>query len=212
MTVIEQQHAVTSVERLREIISQPKPDSAVIRKQLDTLDAHCRTFIAKAPFLLLSTAGASGRCDVSPRGDGPGFVLVLDDKTLVIPDRPGNRRLDSFQNILENPHAGLIFMVPNVDETLRVNGRAWLSDDPDLLAQMAMGGKTPSLGIVIETQEIYFHCARAFKRARLWEPDTWIDRSELPTLGQILHDQLNPDDTTVADYDCWLDESNKKLY
>ncbi|CAN5217151.1 pyridoxamine 5'-phosphate oxidase family protein [soil metagenome] len=212
MTVTEQRHAVTSIERLREIINQPKPDSAVMRKQLDTLDAHCRAFIAKAPFLLLSTSGASGRCDVSPRGDGPGFVLVPDERTLVIPDRPGNRRLDSFQNIIENPHAGLIFMVPNVDETLRVNGRAWLSDDPDLLARMPMGGKNPSLGIVIEVEEIYFHCARAFKRARLWEPDSWIDRTELPTLGQILHDQLNPEDTSVADYDSWLDESNKKLY
>jgi PPOX class probable FMN-dependent enzyme len=139
-------------------------------------------------------------------------VLAPDERTLVIPDRPGNRRLDSFQNIIENPHAGLIFMVPNVDETLRVNGRAWLSDDPDLLARMPMGGKNPSLGIVIEVEEIYFHCARAFKRARLWEPDSWIDRTELPTLGQILHDQLNPEDTSVADYDSWLDESNKKLY
>lgn len=97
----------------------------------------------------MRTAGASGRCDVSPRGDGPGFVLVLDDKTLVIPDRPGNRRLDSFQNILENPHAGLIFMVPNVDETLRVNGRAWVTEDSDLLARMTMSGKTPNLGIVV---------------------------------------------------------------
>jgi PPOX class probable FMN-dependent enzyme len=212
MTVTTKYQAVTSVERLREIISLPKADSAVVRKQLDTLDAHCRAFIAKAPFLLLSTAGASGRCDVSPRGDGPGFVLVLDDKTLVIPDRPGNRRLDSFQNILENPHAGLIFMVPNVDETLRVNGRAWLTEDLDLLAQMTMSGKAPSLGIVVEVEEIFFHCARAFKRARLWEPATWIDRSELPTLGQILHDQLKPDDVTAADYDCSLEESNKRLY
>lgn len=212
MTATTERYAVTSVERLREIIDQPKPDAPAVRKQIDTLDAHCRAFIAKAPFLLLSTAGASGRCDVSPRGDGPGFVLVLDDKTLVVPDRPGNRRLDSFQNILENPHAGLIFMVPNVDETLRVNGRAWLTEEPALLAQMMMSGKPPSLGVVVEAEEIFFHCARAFKRAHLWEPATWINRSELPTLGQILHDQLNPEDVTVADYDCWLDESNKRLY
>jgi PPOX class probable FMN-dependent enzyme len=212
MTATTERYAVTSVERLREIIDQPKPDAPAVRKQIDTLDAHCRAFIAKAPFLLLSTAGASGRCDVSPRGDGPGFVLVLDDKTLVVPDRPGNRRLDSFQNILENPHAGLIFMVPNVDETLRVNGRAWLTEEPALLAQMTMSGKPPSLGVVVEAEEILFHCARAFKRAHLWETATWINRSELPTLGQILHDQLNPEDVTVADYDCWLDESNKRLY
>lgn len=212
MTVAARSSAVTSIERLREIINQPKPDAPAVRKQIDTLDAHCRAFIARSPFVLLSTAGAGGRCDVSPRGDGPGFVLVLDDRTLVVPDRPGNRRLDSFQNIIENPHAGLIFMVPNVDETLRVNGCAWLSEDPELLARMPMGGKTPSLGIVIEAEEIFFHCARAFKRARLWEPDTWIDRAELPTLGQILHDQLNPENTSVEDYDSWLDESNKRLY
>jgi uncharacterized protein len=206
------QHAISSIEQLRGIIDAPAPDARAVRKQLPALDAHCRAFIEKSPFLLLATSGADGRCDVSPRGDGPGFVLVLDEKTIVVPDRPGNRRLDSFQNIINNPHAGLIFMVPNVDETLRVNGRAWLTQDPELMEQMTMQGKLPQLGIVIEAQEVFFHCARAFKRANLWKPDSWIERSELPTLGQILHDQLNPEDMTAEEYDCSLEESNRRLY
>src|SRR5688500_1877904 len=116
---------VTSMEQLRGIIESPKLDALSILKEHTELDAHCRAFVAQAPFLLLATAGASGRCDVSPRGDAPGFVRVLDERTIVIPDRPGNRRIDSMRNIIENPHAGVVFMVPNVDETLRVNGRAF---------------------------------------------------------------------------------------
>jgi PPOX class probable FMN-dependent enzyme len=205
-------HAVTTVERLREIISAPKADAPALKKQLPALDAHCRAFIATSPFLLLATAGASGRCDVSPRGDAPGFVLVLDDATIVIPDRPGNRRLDSLQNILENPHAGLIFLVPNVEETLRVNGRAWISEDPELLARMRADGKTPQLGIVVETEEVYFQCARAFRRAHLWSPETWIERDALPSFGTILRDQVRLDGMTAADIDAALEESNKRLY
>lgn len=212
MTATGVQHAIASIEELRGIIDTPKPDAPAVRKDIGKLDHHCRAFIEKSPFLLLATSGADGRCDVSPRGDGPGFVLALDEQTLVVPDRPGNRRLDSFQNIINNPHAGLIFMVPNVDETLRVNGRAWLTRDPDLLARMAVQGKMPQLGIVVEAQEVFFHCARAFKRANLWQPETWIERAELPTLGQILHDQLNPEDMTADDYDSRLDESNRRLY
>lgn len=212
MTATQAQHAVTSIEQLREIISTPAPDAPAMRKDIGVLDHHCRAFIEKSPFLLLSTSGPSGRCDVSPRGDSPGFVTVLDEHTLVVPDRPGNRRLDSFQNIIENPHAGLIFMVPNVDETLRVNGKAWLTRDPELLEQMAMQGKVPQLGIVIEAQEVFFHCARAFKRAKLWNPETWIERTELPTLGTILHDQLNPEDLTAEQYDESLESSNRRLY
>ena len=212
MTATQAQHAVTSIEQLREIISTPAPDAPAMRKDIGVLDRHCQAFIEKSPFLLLSTSGPSGRCDVSPRGDGPGVVKVLDEHTLVVPDRPGNRRLDSLQNIIENPHAGLIFLVPNVDETLRVNGKAWLTRDPELLEQMAMQGKVPQLGIVIEAQEVFFHCARAFKRASLWKTDTWIERTELPTLGTILHDQLNPENLTAEQYDESLESSNRRLY
>lgn len=203
---------ITTVEELRALIGTPPSDSLVIRKQLDTLEPHARAFIAKSPFLLLATANAEGRCDVTPRGDGQGFVLVLDDNTLVVPDRPGNRRIDSMLNILENPHAGLIFLVPGVDETLRVNGRAHLTTDPDLLERMAMKGKVPKVAVVIEVEEVFFHCARAFKRAKLWESDTWIERGELPTLGQIIVDQIQGLNFTSEELDCSLDESNRNLY
>lgn len=212
VTGIATRHAVTSVERLREIIKAPPTDSAVMRKQLANLDTHCSAFIAKSPFLLLGTSGPDGRCDVSPRGDGPGFVLQLDERTLVVPDRPGNRRIDSFLNIVENPHVGLIFLIPNVDETLRVNGLAWITEDPELLARMQMQGKTPQLGIVVEAEEIFFHCARAFRRANLWQPESWIERGELPSLGRMLHDQLKLEDVTAEEIDCSLEESNRRLY
>jgi hypothetical protein len=203
---------ITSVEQLRDIINAPAPDSGVVRKELPFIDPHARNFIAKSPFALLSTAGASGRCDVSPRGDGPGFVKVLDERTIVIPDRPGNRRLDSMENILENPHAGLLFLIPNVEETLRLNGRATIIQDRDLLETLAMKGKIPTLGIVIEVEELFFHCARAFRRADLWKPDTWIERSELPTLGKIIADQLKLGDAVVDEIDEGLDRANKNLY
>lgn len=199
-------------ERLREIISEPKPGSVVLRKQISSLDQHCRTFISKSPFLTLATANAAGQCDVSPRGDGPGFVLVIDDKTLAIPDRPGNRRLDSMENILENPHVGLLFMIPGTDETLRVNGSAAISEDEELLANMEMQGKAPTLAIIVTVEEVFFHCARAFKRSKLWEPDSWIDRSEIPTLGRILADQTKPEGVSAEDIDERLAESNKRLY
>jgi PPOX class probable FMN-dependent enzyme len=204
--------AITSMKRLRDIIDTPKPDAPAIRKQHAQLDAHDRAFIARAPFLLLATAGSDGRCDVTPRGDAPGFVAVIDERTLLVPDRPGNRRLDTYQNILDNPHAGMIFLVPNVEETLRVNGRAWLTEDVDALGPLAMEGKPPRLGVVLEVEEVYFHCARAFRRARLWQPDTWIERDELPTLGQILHDQLEMAELTAEVIDESLAESNRELY
>lgn len=203
---------IRSAERLRELITTPPADSPAIRKQMPKLDQYCRAYIEKSPFLLLGTASREGRCDVSPKGDAPGFVVVLDDETLAIPDRPGNRRIDSMLNIIDNPHAGLIFLVPNVDETLRVNGRAYLSEDPELLGGMTMKGKTPKLAIIVEIEEVYFHCARAFKRSRLWEPDTWIERDELPTFGKILESELKIDGLTADDIDKSLAESNKRLY
>jgi PPOX class probable FMN-dependent enzyme len=203
---------ITSAEDLRQVISAPQADSLVWKKQLAALDAHCRAFIAKSPFALLATAGADGRCDVTPRGDGPGFVRVLDEQTLVIPERPGNRRIDSLLNIIANPHAGLLFLVPGVDETLRVNGRAAITQDPDLLAQLAVSGKVPQVAVELAVEEVFFHCARAFKRARLWEPGTWIERGELPTLGQIIVDQMKITEFTAAELDCSLEESNKRLY
>jgi len=203
---------VTSIEQLRGIVDPPKPDALSVLKERTDLDQHCRAFITQSPFLLLATSGASGRCDVSPRGDAPGFVHVLDERTIVIPDRPGNRHLDSLRNIIENPHAGVVFMVPNVDETLRINGRACIIEDTDILGGMVMQGRVPRLGVVIEAEEVFFHCARAFKRARLWQPDTWIEREALPSLGQILADQINPPGLDATDLDRSADESNRNLY
>lgn len=203
---------VSSVEELRVAIPAPPPDSIVMRKQLPALDEHCRTIIAASPFVLLATSNAEGRCDVTPRGDGPGFVKVIDDKTIAIADRPGNKRIDSMQNLMENPHAGLLFLVPGMDETLRVNGGAYVTDDPELLGQMAVNGKTPLFAVVVEVEEVFFHCARAFRRSRLWEAETWPDRASLPTLGQIIADQTRPENETGADIDKRLAESNVRLY
>lgn len=203
---------IASIDELRAAIPAPLPDSLVIRKQLPALDAHARTIINASPFVLVGTANAEGRCDVTPRGDGPGFVHVVDDSTLVIPDRPGNKRIDSMQNIIDNPHAGLLFLVPGMDETLRVNGRAFVTDDVDLLDLMVVTGKRPLFGIVVEVEEVFFHCARAFRRAKLWEAQTWPDRASLPTLGQIIADQTRPDGITGDDIDRSLAESNVRLY
>ncbi len=159
------------------------------RKVLLSLDHHCRRFIELSPFLVLATADADGHVDASPRGDPPGFVRVLDDTTLLIPDRLGNNRVDTFANLLSAPGIGLIFFVPGVDETLRVNGTGQISTEPDALSASALHGKTPRTGLLVSIHEVFFHCGKALKRARLWSPDAQIDRADFPTLGRILADQ-----------------------
>jgi uncharacterized protein len=139
----------------------------------------------------VATADAEGNCDVSPKGDPPGSVLILDERTIALPDRPGNRRADGHRNVLANPHVGVIFIVPNVDETVRVNGRAFITADPELLAAMAVKGKAPKLAIVVEIDEVYMHCARAFLRSGLWQPASWPDPDTIPTLAAIMHEQKN---------------------
>ncbi len=163
--------------------------STAERKVLLALDRHCRAFIAISPFLVLASADAEGRADASPRGDPPGFVQVLDDHTLLLPDRLGNNRVDSFANILATPGVGLIFFVPGIDETLRINGTARLSTDNTALAGSVVAGKTPRTGLVIAVEEAFFHCAKALRRARLWEPDAQVERSSFPSLGRILAEQ-----------------------
>ena len=179
---------VTSRDELREIFKMPS-ERAVL-KERRALDEHDRAFIAAAPFLLLATANAAGQCDVSPKGDAPGFVLVLDDRHLVIPDRPGNNRLDGMSNIVENPHVGMIFLVPGREETLRVNGRASTIRDEEILDRAAVMGKRPPVGIGVEVEECYLHCAKAFRRSKLWEPEQWPDRKALPSMARVLWDQL----------------------
>lgn len=169
------------------------------RKVLPRLDKHCRHFIELSPFLVIATADRDGRADASPRGDPPGFVRILDDKTLLLPDRPGNNRVDSFANILDAPGVGLIFFVPGIDETLRVNGTARLLTDTGALQDSAVAGRVPRTGLVIAVEEAFFHCAKALRRSRLWVPAAQVERSSFPSLGRIIADQVAGFTADVAD-------------
>ena len=199
---------VTSEDELREVVPAPRDDAPAVRKQIDHLDDHCRDFIARAPFFVLGTTAADGRGDVSPRGGPPGFVRVLDERRLLVPEYPGNRRADSHTNLLENPRAALIFMIPGLRETLRINGTARITRDEALLADLGERGKTPSLGIGVEAEEVYVHCAKALIRSSLWQPDTWPD--DLPSASAILRDHMNVPDVTTEDVAARLDESYRK--
>lgn len=198
---------VTSEQELREMLGEATPRSVL--KERQSLDEHFRAFIARSPFLLMATSGVDGTCDVSPKGDAPGFVLVLDDRRIVIPDRPGNKRFDGMKNLLANPHVGLIFFVPGRDETLRINGRAWITKDPELLAQCAAQGKTPQLAIGVEVEQCFLHCAKAFLRSKLWRHDEWPAPGSLASMAQVLHDQIRPAGITVQDYECEMEERNR---
>jgi hypothetical protein len=200
---------ISEEDQLRALYGEP--GDLVRRKELPTLDGHCRAFIAASPFLVIATADAKGRADASPRGDGPGFVAIVDERTLLIPDRPGNKRLDSLRNVLENPNVGLIFFVPGMNETLRVNGRAELITDRALLEPLAVGGKVPLSGIVVRIEEAYLHCAKALIRSKLWDPAVQIDRKIFPTLGQMIADQIDGIDADAADADI-EDAYTKRLY
>ncbi|GAA2892826.1 pyridoxamine 5'-phosphate oxidase family protein [Streptosporangium fragile] len=173
---------------LREIIKEP-PQTAW-DKDIARIDEHARTIIAHSPLVLLATSNSDGTCDVSPRGDPAGSVLVLDDHRLVLADRPGNQRLDSLRNVLRNPRVGLLFIVPGMNETLRVNGRAALVADAPFFDDLAVQGKRPRLAVLVDVEELYMHCAKAFLRSSLWKPETWPDRKSLPTLGRIAKDQM----------------------
>ena len=168
-----------------------EPTALVRAKVSDRLNELTRQFVDRSPFVLLATSAHDGTCDVSPRGDPPGFVRVLDDRTLLLPDRPGNRLADSLRNILANPNVGLLFVIPGVGDTLRVNGRAAVVTDEELLAPSAVENKAPRLGLKIEIDEVFTHCSKAFLRSRLWDPETFVERTELPSSGEI-HRSLNP--------------------
>jgi PPOX class probable FMN-dependent enzyme len=189
---------VTSERELREILGSPS--ERAVKKDIAGLDEHGRAFIARSPFLLLATSSAAGRCDVSPKGDAPGFVRVLDDRHLVIPDRPGNKRLDGMRNMVDNPHVGMIFLIPGREETLRVNGRAWIVRDPEILASLAARGKEPLVAIGVEIEECFFHCPKAFRRSALWDPEHWPDRDALPTMACVIYDQIRPAGKTLEEY------------
>ena len=168
---------------LRALIGEPQ---AIVRsKVVSRLNALTRQFIERSPFVCLATSARDGGCDVSPRGDPTGFVRILDDETLLIPERPGNRLADSLRNILENPHVGLLFVIPGVVDSFRVDGRATLTDDAALLALSIVEGKAPKLGILVDIEHAYTQCGKAFLRSSLWDPSRFVDRSVLPTNGAI---------------------------
>jgi uncharacterized protein len=179
---------------LRSFVGDPLP--TVVNKEMPRLDDICRQYLSMSTILFISTVGADGKADVSPRGDPPGFVKILDERTIAIPDRPGNRRVDTMTNILTNPggSVGLIFLVPGVDEVLRASGRAIVSKDAALLGGMAVNGKAPKLAIVIALDEVHFHCGKALKRARLWDPAMRIERKTFPSLAEIVHTQRMPNE------------------
>ena len=182
-----------------------EPGELARRKVINRLDRHCRAFVAASPFLVIGTADAEGRADVSPRGDAPGFVAVLDERRLLIPDRIGNNRLDTMANIQANPNVGLIFFVPGMNETLRVNGRATITAEPALLEPLAVQGRAPKTGIVVEVEEAFLHCAKALMRSKLWDPETRIERKTFPSLGRMIADQIGGVD--VAEADARVEES-----
>jgi PPOX class probable FMN-dependent enzyme len=187
---------ITSEQELRALMGEP--GEPAVKKETSFLNEQSRTFVARSPFVLLATASKDGRCDVSPKGDAPGFVQVLDDRHLVIPDRPGNKRFDGFRNILETGQIGLIFLVPGREETLRVNGRAWITRDPELLVAMRFQDKDPWFGIGVEVDQCFMHCAKAFKRSQLWEPDSWPDLATVPTGAQLIKAALASDEPLAA--------------
>ena len=201
---------VTTREELRAVVGG-EPSVRAANKVKDALDHHCRSIIAASPFVLVGTSNATGQCDVSPKGDAPGFVVVLDDRTLAIPDRPGNKRVDGWQNVLENPHVGLLFVVPGKEETLRVNGRAQIVRDEELRARMAVEGKAPPLAVVVEVEECFVHCAKSFKRAGVWEPERWPDTSSIASMARIMQEQTQPD-CPLEEVEQAIAESYSKLY
>jgi uncharacterized protein len=189
-----------------------EPSELVVAKEINFLDVHCKSLIERSPFVLLATSNKQGRCDVSPKGDAPGFVQVLDDKHLAIPDRPGNARLDSLENILENPHIGLLFVIPGTRETLRINGKAVISKDDGILDKATVDGKRPLLAIGVEVQEAFIHCAKAFIRSNLWKSETWPSLEALPSFAKMLIDHVNADKVKIEMTEQELDDALERDY
>ena len=192
---------ITSEARLREIYGAPTPRAAA--KQIDRLDVHAQAFIAASPFLVMATSDGA-RIDASPKGDRPGFVVVEDEGHLLVPDWPGNSRIDGLRNILAQPGVGLIFLIPGVRETLRVNGRATIHDEPELLALCANQGRLPLTVTRVAVEEVFLHCAKAFLRSRLWQPESWPATRPVPTMGEMIRDHSGLDgpseEETMARY------------
>jgi PPOX class probable FMN-dependent enzyme len=207
---MEPNHVIKDEAELRGLY--PATHELAIQTFQDRLGIHAQEFIRRSPFLCLGTQSVDGRADVSPRGDPPGFVRILDDRTLAIPDRPGNNRLDSLSNILSNPNVGLLFIVPGFDDTLRVNGRARLVTDPDLLGTMRVNDRVPTLAIMVEVREVFMHCAKAFRRSHLWDASHHQDRRQMPSLIKIILDETTgaPNSDEMEKIDARLEEDYKR--
>ena len=179
---------ICTLDQLRDIL--PKGRGSGDEKVVSRIDEHCRRFIEHSPFLIVASRNAAGRMDVSPKGDPAGFVRILDEQTIAIPERPGNHRCDTFTNILEVPDVALIFLVPGEDLTLRVMGQASLTSAPEVLEPMAMNGRAPKVALLVAVEEAFIHCGKAPKRAHLWDPATHVDKGVFPRMGEMLHDQI----------------------
>ena len=203
---------VRSERELREIYD--RPSERAVCKETPTLGDDCRAFIAHSPFLVMGTAGADGTCDVSPKGDAPGFVHVLDDRHLLVPDRLGNNRLDGLRNIVETGHVALLFFIPGREDMLRVNGRATITRDDELRERLAVEGKLPRTVVLVEVEQCFLHCSRAAKRSGLWNPGRWPDGSGVRSMQRMIWDLLpvKPAGMTVEDYERESNERVKVLY
>ncbi len=209
VTGVSPSQRVTSTEQLESIYGDPPPTSLL--KEIDYISEHYRAFIEKAPFVTVATCGPQG-LDCSPRGDPPGFVRVADEKTLMIPDRRGNNRIDSMRNLVRDPRISLLFLIPGINETLRINGRAEIVIDPDMCASFAMQGKLPRSVLVVTVDRIYFQCQKALVRSRLWDVEAQIPRSELPSTGKIL-EALSENAIDGEEYDRnYPDRLKKTIY
>ena len=201
---------VTSEDDLRVTMGET-PQSA-IEKSIDRLDDICKEVIAKSPFIVIASANSDGELDISPKGDPAGFVQVLDDKHLAIPDRPGNRRADTFENLISNPHVAIIFMIPGRGETLRINGEARIVRDEPLRKSMAVKGQVPSFAIVVRVEEAFMHCPKCVVRSKLWEPEAWPDHSEMPSIQEAVIKHANLDMTVEEYKEQLVAEDRLKLY
>jgi PPOX class probable FMN-dependent enzyme len=198
---------ISTLVELRTIYGTPHADSVAVRCVLPQLDKHHRAFIALSPFVVIASTDAQGLSDVSPRGDVPGFVATPDDHTLLLPDRPGNKKLETLSNILENPNVALIFFVPGRNDSVRVNGRARITTDPALLGPLAVQGKSPCSALIVAVEQAWLHCGKALIRSRLWDTEAKVKPDALPTLGKMFSDQVSGVDAAQAD--ARLENGNK---
>jgi uncharacterized protein len=203
-TIDSEAQTIDSEPQLRGLYQEPM--ELALLKQLDELDDHCRNFIAHSPFAVIASTRPGRGTDVSPRGDAPGFARVLDANTIAIPDRPGNNRLDTMSNIVADAEVGLLFFIPGIDETLRVNGTARLTRDPELLAAAAVNGREPRMIVLVTVREAFLHCGKALKRSRLWHDDYRVEKKDFPSLGRMIVEQTKPKAITVEQADAVVEE------